>query len=89
MLFMVLLLFHETNTFSQGTRLLRQPSISQDQITFAYRGEIWVSDFDGQKVLRLTSTPAVESNPCFSPRREMDSFQFKQVRHTISLYCSF
>ena len=64
MLFMVLILSPGADSFSQGTRLLRQPSISQDHITFAYGGEIWVSDLDGQKVLRLTSTPAVESNPC-------------------------
>jgi len=74
MLFMALLLLHEADSFSQGTRLLRQPSISQDHITFAYGGEIWVSDFEGQKVLRLTSTPAVESNPCFSPDRKWIAF---------------
>jgi tricorn protease len=63
----LLFLFTATEVYSQGTRLLRQPSISQDNIAFAYGGEIWVSDFEGQKILRLTSTPAVESNPCFSP----------------------
>ena len=42
---------------SQGTRLLRQPAITSNQITFAYGGDIWISDFEGQKILRLTSTP--------------------------------
>ncbi|MDG1752096.1 MAG: PDZ domain-containing protein [Thalassotalea sp.] len=56
-------------TFSQAkeTRLLRQPSISEKQLTFVYGGDIWVSDLNGQKVRRLTSTSAVESNPHFSP----------------------
>ena len=56
-----------TASFSQGTRLLRQPSISSTHITFAYGGDIWVTDFGNQKILRLTSTPAVEANPHFSP----------------------
>jgi tricorn protease len=56
-----------TVVYSQGTRLLRQPSISLTQITFAYGGDIWVSDLEGLKTLRLTSTPAVETNPHFSP----------------------
>ncbi len=64
---LIFIFFTVTEIFSQGTRLLRQPSISHDKIAFAYAGEIWVSDFDGQNLLRLTSTPAVESNPCFSP----------------------
>jgi tricorn protease-like protein len=64
MLFFLLSL--SIQTFSQATRLLRQPSVSETHITFAYGGDIWVSDFDGQNLLRLTSTAAVESNPEFS-----------------------
>ena len=52
---------------SQGTRLLRQPSITENHVTFAYGGDIWVTDFEGGKTVRLTSTPAVEGNPHFSP----------------------
>jgi len=52
---------------SQGTRLLRQPSISSSQVAFTYGGDIWVTDFDNQNLLRITSTQAVESNPQFSP----------------------
>ncbi|HBC77525.1 MAG TPA: hypothetical protein DCZ51_02780, partial [Bacteroidales bacterium] len=61
------LLLTVTSAFSQGTRLLRQPALSSTHIAFAYGGDIWVSDLENQKVLRLTSTPAVESNPQFSP----------------------
>ena len=63
----VCLLFFTVSAFSQGTRLLRQPSISSTHIVFSYGGDIWITDFDNQKILRLTSTPAVESNPHFSP----------------------
>lgn len=52
---------------AQGTRLLRQPDISGSQITFAYGGDIWVSSIAGGDAKRITSTPAVESNPYFSP----------------------
>jgi tricorn protease len=61
------LLFSFTGTFSQGTRLLRQPALSSTHLAFAYGGDIWATDLGNQKVLRLTSTPAVESNPQFSP----------------------
>ncbi len=54
-------------SFSQGTRLLRQPTISSEHIAFAYAGDIWVSNLNNQNLVRLTSTPAVESNPHFSP----------------------
>lgn len=52
---------------AQGTRLLRQPTISETQIAFTYGGDIWVTDFNNQNTLRLTSTGAVENNPHFSP----------------------
>jgi tricorn protease len=66
-LLVVCFLLSVTSAFSQGTRLLRQPALSSTHIAFAYGGDIWVTDLDNQKVLRLTSTPAVESNPQFSP----------------------
>lgn len=56
-----------TNSYAQGTRLLRQPSISATQIAFVYGSDLWVADLNGQKAVRLTSTPAVESDPHFSP----------------------
>jgi tricorn protease len=55
------------STFAQGTRLLRQPTISNSHICFTYGGDIWVSDLNDQQTQRLTSTGAVESNPHFSP----------------------
>ena len=52
---------------AQGTRLLRQPTISSQYIVFAYGGDLWRTDLDGKNLIRLTSTPAVESDPHFSP----------------------
>jgi tricorn protease len=36
-------------------------------VAFTYGSDLWVADLNGQNVLRLTSTPAVESDPHFSP----------------------
>ena len=52
---------------AQGTRLLRQPAISSNQIAFEYGGDIWVTPKSGGEAKRITSTAAVEGNPHFSP----------------------
>ncbi|MDQ3550203.1 MAG: hypothetical protein M3413_01620, partial [Bacteroidota bacterium] len=54
-------------SFTQGTRLLRQPDISDDKIVFAYAGDIWTTLKNGGNAIRITSTAAVEANPHFSP----------------------
>ncbi|HWC54931.1 MAG TPA: PDZ domain-containing protein, partial [Chitinophagaceae bacterium] len=56
-----------THLFAQGTRLLRQPTISATQIAFEYAGDIWIVSKDGGEARRITSTAAVEGNPHFSP----------------------
>jgi tricorn protease len=52
---------------AQGTRLLRQPTISASQVAFTYGADLWIADRTGGPARRLTSTPAVESDPHFSP----------------------
>ncbi|MGH7678143.1 MAG: S41 family peptidase [Gemmatimonadaceae bacterium] len=52
---------------AQGTRLLRHPTVSRDQIAFAYGGDLWVVGRGGGQARRLTSTPEVETDPRFSP----------------------
>src|SRR5580704_7517014 len=52
---------------AQGTRLLRQPSLSASQVAFEYAGDIWVADKSGGEARRITSTAATESDPHFSP----------------------
>jgi tricorn protease len=50
-----------------GTRLLRQPAVSKDHLAFVYGGDIWVSDRDGGHPTRITTHPAPEFAPHFSP----------------------
>lgn len=52
---------------NDGTRLLRQPDISAEHLTFVYGGDIWLSDKNGQNPRQLTSHPASEFAPKFSP----------------------
>ncbi len=63
----LLFLLIESAVTAQGTRLLRQPSLSANHISFSYGGDIWITELSSQKTLRLTSTAAVESNPHISP----------------------
>jgi len=52
---------------AQDARLLRQPTVSATQIAFAYGGDLWIVAREGGEARRLTSTPAVEADPQFSP----------------------
>jgi len=47
--------------------LLRQPALSADHLAFVYAGDIWVADTNGAHPRRLTSHPATEQDPIFSP----------------------
>ena len=49
------------------TLMLQQPAISKTQIAFVYAGDIYVADRQGNNPQRLTSHPAVEQAPHFSP----------------------
>ncbi|WP_299552634.1 S41 family peptidase [Seonamhaeicola sp.] len=66
-LFGITLLFLSSLCMAQGTRLLRQPDISDDQITYTYGSDIWISSLASGEAKRITSTAAIESNPYFSP----------------------
>jgi tricorn protease len=46
----VLSLFIPVMSQAKETRLLRQPSISEDLIAFVYGGDIWTSSLKGQEV---------------------------------------
>lgn len=56
------------------TRLLRQPAVSRDHLAFVYAGDIWVSDRDGRHPVRLTTAPATEFAPHFSPDGQWIAF---------------
>ena len=67
---------------AQGTRLLRQPTVSNTQIAFAYAGDIWVASRDGGDAKRLTSFPGTESNPHFSPDGKQIAFSMQYGGNT-------
>src|ERR1700738_956275 len=74
-----LLLSLQVSAGAQGvdindTRLLAQPAISKTHIAFIYAGDLWVADFDGKNVRRLTADEGLESNPAFSPDGTLISF---------------
>jgi tricorn protease len=52
---------------AQGTRLLRQPTVSAAHLAFEYGGDLWIVEKGGGEARRLTSTPAVEADPQLSP----------------------
>ena len=52
---------------SNGTRLLRSPTVSATQIAFAYAQNIWTVSRAGGAARRLTSFQGQTTNPHFSP----------------------
>src|SRR5215510_4444065 len=52
---------------AQETRLLRHPTVSRDLVAFEYAGDLWTVSRSGGQARRLTATPGVEIDPCFSP----------------------
>jgi tricorn protease len=66
-LLVVLLVALPVTLQAQGTRLLRSPTVSGDQIAFAYAGDLWVVARTGGVARRLTATPNVDAAPRFSP----------------------
>src|SRR6478609_910668 len=70
----LLLLLVSHQTFSQGTRLLRHPTVSRDSVAFEYAGDLWIVSRSGGQARRLTSTPGVEIDPYFSPDGKQIAF---------------
>jgi len=70
----ILLLFLNTQVFSQGTQLLRQPTISAKSIVFVYANDIWKVDRNGGEAMRLTTNEGEESLPHFSPDEKWIAF---------------
>lgn len=54
--------------------MLMQPALSDDHLAFVYAGDIWVADKDGKNARRLTSHPADELMPTFSPDGKQIAF---------------
>jgi len=52
---------------AQGTRLLREPTVSQNYIVFVYANDLWITNRNGGEARRLTSGEGAENDPHFSP----------------------
>ena len=59
---------------AQGTRLLREPAISDQEIVFNYAGDLWTVKREGGEARRLTSFLGEEMNASFSPDGRMIAF---------------
>ena len=66
-LLLITLMGNPSGATAQETRLLRQPTLSATHVAFAYGGDLWIAGRSGGEARRLTSTPAVEADPHFSP----------------------
>ncbi|NWF84507.1 MAG: PD40 domain-containing protein [Bryobacteraceae bacterium] len=56
------------SAFASGqSRLLRQPHYHAGTVVFSFQGDIWTAKEDGSQVLRLTTHPARDTAPRFSP----------------------
>jgi tricorn protease len=71
-----------TTLSAQGTRLLREPTLSATQVAFTYGADLWIADRAGGPARRLTSTAAVESDPYFSPDGKQVAFSSNRAGTT-------
>lgn len=65
--FILLLSSGVDRTQAQAPLLLENPSLSKRQIAFSYGGDIWTVDRSGGSARQLTTDPAREVFPTFSP----------------------
>lgn len=59
---------------AEQTLLLREPALSANHLAFVYAGDLWVAQADGSDPRRLTSHPAEERHPVFSPDGSLIAF---------------
>lgn len=75
--------FAHAQTASGGqTRLLRTPTVSVNQIAFAYANNIWSVPRSGGNARRLTSFPGQTSSPHFSPDGKWIAFSGEYAGNT-------
>ncbi|MBO6607423.1 PDZ domain-containing protein [Psychroserpens sp.] len=54
------------STTAQNTKLLRQPTLHNNDVVFVYANDLWKASVNGGTAIRLTSDDGYESNPHFS-----------------------
>jgi len=75
LLTLVGLLFGTASAVAQiDARLLRQPDVSETQITFVYGNDVWVVPKEGGTAHRLSSPEGTEQFPRFSPDGQTIAF---------------
>ena len=70
----------------EPTLLLRHPALSEQHIAFVYGGDLWISNLDGTNPRRLSSHPATESSPKFSPDGKWIAFS-ANYESNMDVYC--
>ncbi len=63
-------LFTATSTAqvdTQNTRMLSQPTVSQNHVAFIYADDLWICDLSGANPRRLTAGLGTKASPKFSP----------------------
>lgn len=60
--------------WSQGTQLLRMPTISDSEIVFVYANDLWKVSRSGGDAVRMTTNEGEESLPHFSPDEQWIAF---------------
>ncbi len=71
---LTLVLLLPWNLYAQGTRLLRQPTVSSSHIVFVYANDLWQVPRQGGDAVRLTSNEGYESLPHYSPDEKWIAF---------------
>lgn len=56
------------------TLLLKQPTLSQDEIAFLYAGDLWTAARDGSQPRRLTAQKGRKASPYYSPDGQWIAF---------------
>lgn len=70
----VLTIATATSPASAETLMVGDPSLSARNLAFTYSGDIWLAERDGSNPRRLTSHPADEMRPRFSPDGSMIAY---------------
>ncbi len=69
-----LFLLGSPELLAQGTRILRQPTLSDQHIVFVYANDLWIVSKEGGDARRLTSSEGAETLPHFSPNGQNIAF---------------
>lgn len=72
--FLLFLFWGSQDLCAQGTRLLRQPTLSDQHIVFVYANDLWIVNRNGGEAQRLTTDEGGESYPHFSPDGQTIAF---------------